>query len=238
MPAGWTPPVVENANELPWEQNPYFIPALEAVGITTVGADASKAYPNPPDDQFGDRRPTYTGATYAAGQPFVDGTAQVAPRHPINIFYNASTNAQELDEYNTLYNAVAPGSQCQTPRRPRARRRCTPSLRSSAASCPACSRTCSATTPSRPTSTRPTSWARRRTQASCPRRATSPPATAQTRHDGDGLLYEVLNPLLAEYAQPTSTATTPYEQLTLGGIGNILADQTAWASTLSASPRR
>ena len=29
MPAGWTPPVVENANELPWEQNPYFNPALD-----------------------------------------------------------------------------------------------------------------------------------------------------------------------------------------------------------------
>ncbi|MGC1418666.1 MAG: hypothetical protein WA786_00915, partial [Acidimicrobiales bacterium] len=44
-PSGWTPPIVENANEVAWEQNPYFIPALEAVGITAVGADASKAYP-------------------------------------------------------------------------------------------------------------------------------------------------------------------------------------------------
>ena len=100
---------MENANELPWEQNPYFTPALQAVGITTVGADASKAYPNPPDDQFGIGA-TYTGATYAAGQPFVDGTAQVAPRHPINVFYNVATNAQELDEYNTLYDAGAPDS--------------------------------------------------------------------------------------------------------------------------------
>ena len=39
----------ENAVESPWEQNPYFIPALEAVGITAVGDDASKPYPNPPD---------------------------------------------------------------------------------------------------------------------------------------------------------------------------------------------
>ena len=116
MPAGWTPPVVENANELPWEQNPYFTPALQAVGITTVGADASKAYPNPADDAFGIGA-TYSGATYAAGQPFVeDGTGtysyQVAPRHPINVFYNVATNAQELDEYNTLYSSAAPDSQC------------------------------------------------------------------------------------------------------------------------------
>ena len=111
MPAGWTPPVVENANELPWEQNPYFSPALTAAGITTVGADASKAYPDPADDEFGIGA-TYTGATYAAGQPFVDGTSQVAPRHPINVFYNAATNAQELDEYNTLYTSAAPDCQC------------------------------------------------------------------------------------------------------------------------------
>ena len=111
MPAGWTPPIAENANEQPWEQNPYFNPALTAVGITTVGADASKAYPSPPDAQFGIGT-TYSGPTYAAGQPFADGTAEVAPRHPINIFYNAATNAQELDEYNTLYDASYPDSQC------------------------------------------------------------------------------------------------------------------------------
>src|ERR1022692_4520220 len=52
MPAGWTPPIAENANEQPWEQNPYFNPALTAVGITTVGADPSQAYPTPPDAQF------------------------------------------------------------------------------------------------------------------------------------------------------------------------------------------
>ena len=127
-PAGWVPPVVENANELPWEQNPYFIPALQGADILTVGADGSKPYPDPADGQFGLGN-TYSGATYAAGQPFVEscdatsapcatGTtwpgAEVAPRHPINVFYNAATNAQELDEYNTLYDSSAPGSQCHT----------------------------------------------------------------------------------------------------------------------------
>jgi len=28
------------------------------------------------------------------------------PRHPFNIYYNVSTDAQELDEYNTLYTST------------------------------------------------------------------------------------------------------------------------------------
>ena len=55
-----------------------------------------------------------------------------------------------------------------------------------------------------------------------------PAATAQPGTDGDGTLYEVLNPLIAEY-DSYFNANTPYEQLTLGGIGATLADQSAWA---------
>ena len=237
MPAGWTPPVVENANELPWEQNPYFNAALTAAGITTVGADASKAYPNPPDGQFGIGA-TYTGPTYAAGQPFVDGTAQVAPRHPINVFYNVATNAQELDEYNTLYDANAPGQPVPQHRHDHVlddavhlRPGHQPGRRR------ACSRTCCPTTPRSATCTRPTSWARRRTPASCPRRTTSRRPPPQPGTSGDGTLYEVLNPLIAEYDSYFNT-NTPYVQLTLGGIGNTLADQTAWAATLAQASRR
>ena len=227
MPAGWTPPVVENANESPWEQNPYFNAALSAVGITTVGADASKAYPNPPDDAFGIGA-TYSGPTYAAGQPFVDGTAQVAPRHPINIFYNAATNAQELDEYNTLYSAVAPDSQCHD----------------------TATVTCSSTLFTFPQvinqvvsgmfvnvlSNNPEVSYVHQTNllGTPPYSGVLPPAgyvpaaTTQPGTDGDGTLYEVLNPLIAEY-DSYFNANTPYDQLTLGGIGAVLADQTAWA---------
>ncbi len=234
MPTGWTPPVVEDANELPWEQNPYFVPALQAVGITTVGADASKAYPNPPNDQFGVGA-DYTGSTYAAGQPFVDGTSQVAPRHPVNIFYNAATNAQELDEYNTLYSSVAPGSQCQN---------------SSVTTCSSTLYTFSEVVSSivsqmfdyMLTNNPETTYVHQTNLMGTPPYSSVlpptgyvPAATAQTGTDGDGLLYEVLNPLLAEYAAYFN-ANTPYEQPTLGGIGNILANQTAWASTLSTSP--
>jgi hypothetical protein len=232
--AGWTPPVVENAQETPWEQNPYFIPALEAVGITTVGADASKAYPNPPTDTFGTgdisggTNTSYTGATYAAGVPFVDGTSEVAPRHPINIFYNASTEAQEVDEYNTLYDSAAPDSQCKS----------------------TTTTTCS-TTPftfadivnqvvtgmlQNVLSNNPEpSYVHQTNLMGTPpagaATAGTPPATADTT--GDGLLYSVLNPLLADY-HSYFTTVTPYEQPTLGAIGSILADQTNWGTAVTA----
>ena len=63
-----------------------------------------------------------------------------------------------------------------------------------------------------------------------------PAATAQPGTDGDGTLYEVLNPLIAEY-DSYFNSNTPYEQLTLGGIGDVLADQTAWAAD-ARPPRR
>ena len=223
---------MENANELPWEQNPYFIPALTAAGITTVGADASKAYPDPADDAFGIGA-TYTGATYAAGQPFVDGTSEVAPRHPINIFYNASTKAQEVDEYNTLYDADAPDSQCQVDldhhlldHPVHLRRRHQPGGVGDAAP------TCCPTTPSelRPPDQHHGDAA---VLEHPPPAGYVPAATAQPGTDGDGTLYEVLNPLISEY-QSYFNAATPYEQLTLGGIGNVLADQTAWTAAQTA----
>ncbi len=228
--AGWTPPVVENAVELPWEQNPYFIPALEAVGITTVGADASKAYPTTPDDQFC-IGVTYTGTTYPAGTPFVDGTSEVAPRHPINIFYNASTEAQELDEYNTLYTSTAPNSQCT----------------------PSATTTCATTPYTFPeivnnvvsgmftnmlsNNPEPTYVHQTNLMGTVPYTTVlppagyTPPATPDTT--GDGLLYSVLNPLLADY-HSYFTSATPYEQLTLGAIGTTLGDQTNWSSALTA----
>ena len=229
QPSGWTPPVQENANELPWEQNPYFIPALEAVGITAVGDDASKAYPNPPTDEFG-IGVGYSGATIPAGATFVDGTSQVVPRHPINIYYNASTEAQEVDEYNTLYLSTADGGGCDpstttcltTPatfayivnqvesqmfefmltNNPEPSYVHQTNLMGSPPGCPTGSAVCNAAPPS------------------------TPPSTPDTT--GDGLLYSVLNPLLAEYDADFNTTTTPYEQLTEGAIASVLAEQAAW----------
>jgi hypothetical protein len=92
------------ALEYPYEQNQSFNAAITAAGITAVGGDASKPYPNPPTTAFGiNTTAPYTGATFPAGQSFADGTAQVVPRHPINIYYNAATWPEEIDEYNTIY---------------------------------------------------------------------------------------------------------------------------------------
>ena len=235
-PAGWTPPVVEDANELPWEQNPYFIPALEAVGITAVGADASKAYPTDPTDEFGIGA-TYTGTTYAPGVPFVDGTAEAVPRHPINVFYNASTDNQELDEYNTLYDADYPDSQCHD---------------SSTTTC--------ATTPftfpqvissvvsgmfTNMLSNNPEPTYVHQTNimgtvpypTTCSTTGGMPPSTyvpSTTAADttGEGLLYSVLDPLLCQY-NTYFNANTPYQQLTMGAIGATLQNQTAWTTALA-----
>ena len=133
----------------------------------------------------------------------------MAPRHPINIFYNAATNAQELDEYNTLYDANAPGSQCHTTR----------------------VTTC-ATTPFTFTqvveqvvsgmlqnmlSNDPNVSYVHQTNllGKPPYSSVLPPAnyvpsaTAQTGTDGDGLLYEVLNPLINEYDSYYNSTTAP-----------------------------
>ena len=37
----------------PWEQNPNFLTAMNALDMTSVGTDASKPYPNPANNQFG-----------------------------------------------------------------------------------------------------------------------------------------------------------------------------------------
>ena len=260
-PAPWTtPPVVENAEESPWEANPYFAPALAAVGITAVGDDASKPYPNPADDQFG-YGTTYSGPEFASGQTFLEGSptatwpgAQVVPRHPINIYYNASTEAQELDEYNTLFTStsVAGGE-------------CTPSSTTTCYSpadftysdvvnsvvsqmldfmltnnpepsyvhqtnligiLPGCTAATWATNPDT-CATAPSTTC---TSATCM------PATPDTT--GDGLLYSVLDPLLADYESyfsdnSANSGTTPYLQLTEGQIGSVLADQSAWSTAVT-----
>ena len=226
-PAGWTPPSTENAVESPWEQNPYFIPALKAVGITDVGADASKGYPDAPEALFGIGA-NYSGLEFQPGETFVDGTAQVVPRHPINIYYNASTEAQELDEYNTLYEPPSLGGEC---------------IPSSTTTCETAPATFGEVVNSvvsgmfqnlmnndpRPSYVHQTNLLGQ--PPAGPATTGTPPNTPDTT--GDGLLYSVLNPLLAEYKQYFNSSA-PFEQLTLGAIGNLLAEQAAWKTALGA----
>jgi len=190
-----------------------------------------------PTDEFG-IGVSYTGTTYAAGVPFVDGTAEAVPRHPINVFYNVSTDAQELDEYNTLYDANAPGSQCV----PSATTTCAttpftfPQVISSVVSGMMTNVLSNNPEPTYVHQTNimgtvpyDTSCA---TNGGMPPTSYTPPATADTT--GDGTLYSVLDPLLCEY-HTYFTADSPYQQLTLGAIGTTLAEQTAWSAAITAN---
>jgi len=68
------------------QDNPNLAPALSATGVTVIASDAS-------------REPA----------PRSVGAARTVPRHPMNIFYNVSTRADEVDEYNWLYTDTADG---------------------------------------------------------------------------------------------------------------------------------
>ncbi|MFJ6217085.1 hypothetical protein ACIQGZ_27695 [Streptomyces sp. NPDC092296] len=66
--------------------NPYLAPALTATGVKWLASDAS--------------RETQQRAL---------GSALTVPRHPMNIFYNAGTAEEEVDEYNWIYTSSAQG---------------------------------------------------------------------------------------------------------------------------------
>jgi hypothetical protein len=66
--------------------NPNLAPALTSTGVRTIAADNS-------------RDP----------QSRMVGPARTVPRHPMNIFYNVATKAEEVDEYNWIYTSQADG---------------------------------------------------------------------------------------------------------------------------------
>ncbi len=81
--------------------NPNLAAALADNGISSIASDASRE------------------ATQRAV-----GRALTVPRHPMNVFYNAATTTEEVDEYNWIYNSIAdggsglcvrPGSTCIAP---------------------------------------------------------------------------------------------------------------------------
>jgi hypothetical protein len=223
-----TPPTTENAIESPWEQNEWFGPALTAVGITAVGDDASKPYPNPANTQFGIGA-TYSGAEYAAGSTFVlPGTsAQVVPRHPVNIYYNADTDAQELDEYQTLYPA---GSfACPT----------TCNFRDVITQVVSGLFSTTMGNDPRPSYVHQTNIIGTPPAGSeespdfLPPATYTPPATCAAEAPcitGDGTLYQALDPFLYEYNEYFQS-TAPIVQLTQQAIANLLAEQQAWSAT-------
>jgi len=183
-------------------------------GIKYFGSDASKPYPSPANSTFTTGAPPATQST--AGSTFTDGTATAIPRYPTNIYYNVATQAQEVDEYNTLYES-APGGRC-TP---------IPNVTTCNASGNAL------TFPQVVASIdqgmfqhmmgndpRPSYFHQTNMMSQ-----TTGGANAQ----GDGLFYSTLNPLLAEY-NAYFASNAPFVQLTMAQIGQLLSDQAAWAT--------
>ncbi len=107
--ASAAPPATSEAVETAYPQNPNLIPAFAGVGIQDFGSDASKPYPNP-------SIPGSTAAAYPAGSTFTDGTAEAIPRYPTNIYYNTSTEAEEVDEFNSVYTPDRPGREMRAER--------------------------------------------------------------------------------------------------------------------------
>jgi len=66
--------------------NPNLAPALQQAGVRSLASDASR---EPAQRQV--------------------GPALTVPRHPMNVFYNVATAAEEVAEYNWIYNSVADG---------------------------------------------------------------------------------------------------------------------------------
>ena len=73
--------------------NPHLAPALAATGVEWLGSDDSRDH-----HQRG------------------IGGARTVPRHPMNLFYNVATAAEEVDEYNWIYTSQADGGSgiCET----------------------------------------------------------------------------------------------------------------------------
>jgi uncharacterized protein YaaQ len=213
------PPVDNEAVESAYPQNPNLTPAFTGVGIQYFGSDASKPYPNA-------SIPGSTTPVYAAGASFPDGSANAIPRYPTNIYYNVSTETEEVDEYNTLYTAVAEGGKC---------------VASSTNTCETTKANFAEIVHSIETNMfghlmgndpRPHYFHQPNLMGSPPPgepTTGTPPATS--KEVGDGLFYSVVNPMLAAYNQYFSA---PIEQPTMAQIGEILARQEAW-STASAS---
>ncbi|WCB95093.1 hypothetical protein DSM104299_03835 [Baekduia alba] len=212
------PPAANAATIAPYGQNPNSLAGLLTAGIRVVATDASKTYPQTPADVAG---PQWgLGATFSEGTP--PASFQAIPRYPSNVYYNVSRQGQQLDEYNWIYVAPANGGGCV----------------------PIAGVTTCRTTPA--------TWAEyltsentimfRHLMGNDPRPhfmhqsnlADYNPALPETDPGQGGILYPVVDGLLARYDAAIDRAKAPLVQLTSAQIGAALAQQSAWAAHLAA----
>jgi hypothetical protein len=105
------PPIVNGAIMDPYPMNPQFTTGLANANVAITATDASKTYPietNPavPAAFNGPQNPAGAAFTLPAPGGRVIGTF---PRYPTNVYYNASKQGQELDEYNWIYTSPPTG---------------------------------------------------------------------------------------------------------------------------------
>ena len=214
-----------NATETAYQQNTNFASALSAVAIKAFGSDSSKPYPNPATTTFTAGSPPST--QFAAGATFTDGGAQAEARYPTNIYYNVSTEAQEVDEYNHLYLPPSLGGACQN---------------SSTTTCLTAPATFADIIASveqgmlqhiMGNDPRPDYFHQSNMMGTPPAGAPTTGTPANTSPSvGDGLYYSTMNQLLAQY---NTYFNVPIQQPTSVAITTLLADQSAWAANTSVS---
>jgi hypothetical protein len=179
--------------------NPFLAPALASLGIRYTASDAS-------------REP---GARFVQGST----TTSTVPRHPMNIFYNAGTYRDEVDEYNWIYTSAANGGSDICTQNPATSTCITPLPAADAAQAKA-----SFEGYIQPIEVRN---ALRFVLSNDPR----PFYAHQSNLAEDGILYPVLAGVAATYATTVDTATTPLVQTGLTGQSQALARMDAWTAT-------
>ena len=172
--------------------NPNFAPGLAAQRVAWTGSDASRE-PN---------------------QRAVGTSTLTVPRHPMNVYYNAATVSDEINEYNWIYNSTADGgsgicennptSTCISPLNP----------------------TTGYTDYIVPTEAR---IALSHITANDPR----PTYVHQSNLTQDRILYPALNAILGQY-KAEYAGNAPIVEQTLAAEGQTLQQQTAWASAVAA----
>jgi hypothetical protein len=216
-----TPLTIGDADESAYEQNPALNAAFAGTvdgGIKYFGADASKPYPNAADSTFATGAFGGAATEYPAGTSFPDAGATGIPRYPTNIYYNVSTNAQEVDEYETLYDEPT----------------CTP-----IAGVTTCNPAGTTFTIDQIVASidqgmfqhvmgndpRPDYFHQTNLMSQ---------TTGSATGEGDGLFYETLDPLLKQY-NTYFGSNSPIEQLTMAQIGTLLNQQAAWKANTQVS---
>ncbi|MDA0169561.1 hypothetical protein OJ998_10745 [Solirubrobacter taibaiensis] len=202
------PPAVNGAALAPYGQNPAFLAGVAAGGVTTIASDASKGYPATPT--------VITSPLLPAGASFVMGAVRAVPRYPSNVYYNTSRQGQQLDEYNWIY-VAPPGGACVP---------------------------IAGVTTCRTTGATWTEYVASETQimfrhltGNDPRPhyfhqsnlADHNPALPDVHADQGGILYPVIDALVARYEAAFDRAAAPLVQLGPTPIATTLARQEAWA---------